>query len=176
MRNKTPKIPKQKKPWSKKKKIWVTVLVVFLLALAVPTSDTEEKKEEKPKETEKVEKKKKPEKEKVNPNGFTDDQMGMIVAITQSISDEYLAHYKAPWSFDDWTVAKFDDQGNIMVTTKYTLKEVSAKQDVMCVFYWNEEGESYLPHFLSVGPQVFYDDGYCDEFFANMGEILEAME
>ena len=147
----------------KNKKIWFAVLVVVLLAFIVPTDEPEE-----PKAPEKVE-----EKEKVNPNGFTDDEISTYVTITQSISDEYLSNYKSPWSFDDWNIAKFDDEGNIIVTTKYTLKDVTDKQDVMCVFHWDEGKEAYTAHFLSVGTHVFLDDGYCDEFFENINGILE---
>lgn len=110
-------------------------------------------------------------------NGWTDNNYAEFVTITQQISDEYVANYKAPWGYDDWTFAKFDDEGKIIATTKYTFDNMSEKQDVMCVFTVGEDADkdgyvdSYKGHYLSIGNKVYLDDGSCDEFFENLESI-----
>lgn len=120
------------------------------------------------------------EKTETDTNGWTDNNYAEFVTITQTISDEYVSNYKAPWGYDDWTFAKFDNEGKIIATTKYTFDNMSEKQDVMCVFTIGEDtdkdgySDSYKGHYISIGNKVYLDDGSCDEFFKNLESITDS--
>lgn len=119
---------------------------------------------------------------KVDANGWTLEDYGTFSSITKQISDEFIANYRAPWGLEtDWQFMKFDDEGRIMVTTKYSFSNINEKQMVMCVFTPKDgDGDgsidSFDAHFLSVGNTVYFDDGTCDEFFTNLQEISNYYE
>lgn len=177
----------EKKKGSCLKTILVVALALFAISFIASMGDdnsesrkTESKQEiekenlDEP-ESEEPESKEQEEQEEVDANGWTEDDKITFMTIVQAISDEYLADYKSPWSINDWTFSKFDNEGKVVATTKYTLKEYSEKQPVMCVFTWNPEDESYRGHYLAVGNSVYIDDGSCDEFFENLANIAESM-
>lgn len=119
---------------------------------------------------------------KVDANGWTLDDYGTFSSITKQISDEFVANYKAPWGLEtDWKFAKFDDEGRVVVTTKYSFKNINEKQMVMCVFSPKDgdgdgSTDSFDAHYLSIGNTVYLDDGTCDEFFESLQEISNYLE
>lgn len=149
----------------------VSVLIVLALAIVVPlivigTGDT--KKEG---NTEKQ-----VAKEETDANGWTEDDKINFKTIVEMTSDEYIGDYKSPWALDDWVFAKFDDTDKVIVTTKYTLKESSEKQPVICVFSWKPETEEYKSRFLSIGDNIYLDDGSCDEVFEKISGLATSTE
>ncbi len=98
------------------------------------------------------------------------------MSISKQILDKYLTGYKAPWGERDWTFAAFDDQGVVMVGTDLGLKDTSMKQKTYCIFKYDAtdpEKVMFTEHFTAVGDTVLYDDGYCDEFFANLNSLVD---
>ena len=166
-----------KKEKSKGRK-WIKFILIFILVFAVLgilLDDDDSKTDTNETEVvEDVDEEEPEEEEEVDENGWTKDDKINFKTITEIISDEYLSDYKSPWSLDDWVFAKFDDEGRIIVTTDYTVKDTSIKQPVMCVFTYVTEDEAYKGHFLSVGDMVFLDDGTCDEFFQNLQDIMNS--
>lgn len=107
-------------------------------------------------------------------SGFTQDDRVYMMTISQKILDQYLTDYDTPWSDGDWNFAKFDENNVVYVSFDLELKDTSLKQTANCIFEYHGgsfENVKFKEHFTSVGDMVFYDDGYCDEFFANLGEI-----
>lgn len=113
--------------------------------------------------------------EETDASGFTMDDHVNMMTISQQIMDRYLTGYKTPWSDKDWVFAKFDDEGAVMVTTDLEVKDTSLKQDMICIFTYDPsdpDNVMFTEHFLSVGNQVLSDDGYADEFFANLNSVF----
>lgn len=114
--------------------------------------------------------------------GWTRHDYVEFMSITKAISNEYIANYKAPFLPDNWKFAKFDDEGRIMATTKYSFNNINEKQDMVCVFTRGEErdddgwAETYTPHFLSVGDNIYVNDGSCNEFFQNLQNAMQYYE
>ena len=143
----------------------VSVLILLVLAIVIPFVvgvDGSEKEKKAEQQAEKAE---------VDANGWTEDNKITFKTIVEMASDEYIDDYKSPWALDDWTFAKFDDTDKIIAITKYTLKESSEKQPVMCVFSWKSETEEYKSRFLSIGNKIYLDDGSCDEVFEKINEL-----
>lgn len=136
----------------------ISVIIVLTLAIIIPliAIGTDDAKKEK--NTEKQVTKK-----ETDANGWTEDDKITFKTIVEMTSDEYIDDYKSPWALDDWTFAKFDSTDKVIATTKYTLKEFSEKQPVMCVFSWKLETEEYKARFLSIGDKIYLDDGSCDD-------------
>lgn len=107
---------------------------------------------------------------KTDANGWTDNDYAQFMMVTEKISDDYVSNYEAPWGKNDWSFAKFDDNGNIIANTKYAFKNSNEKQDVICVFHL--EGDKIFGHYLSVGDKVYLNDGTCDEALNNLNEIV----
>ena len=172
-----------KKEKDGKKRKWLKPTIIVIAVLAVlgalfgedDSTEPEEKQEVVEEVQEVVQEEAEEEVEEVDAKGWTENNKRNFRVITMTISDKFLSKYKTPWSNDEWTFAKFDDEGKVIVTTDYTLKDTSIKQPVMCVFTYNAEDESYKAHFLSVGDMVFLDDGSCDEFFEDMIEIMNSI-
>ena len=161
-----------KKPIYKR---WWFIVLIVLLVIGVIGNITGGGEEEPKEEHEKVEEEETAKEEETDAYGWTVHDKTQFQAIMQVESDKYLDDYKTPWAQDDWDFTKFDDEGNVMVTTDYTLKDSSVKQPAMCVFLWNPDDETYILHYLSVGNMVFVDDGTCDDFFEGMQEINDAL-
>ena len=116
------------------------------------------------------------EKPETDAHGFTYDDHINMMSISKQILDKYLTGYKAPWGERDWTFAAFDDQGVVMVGTDLGLKDSSMKQKTYCIFKYDAtdpEKVMFTEHFTAVGDTVLYDDGYCDEFFANLNSLVD---
>ena len=151
-----------------KKKLVVLLLTGAMAISLVACGGSEEKKEDAA-----VENVQEEDDQEVDANGWTKDDKVTFMTITQSLSDEFLSDYKSPWGLEDWTFAKFDDEGKIVVTTKYTLKDSSEKQPVMCIFTYDAEQQGYKGHFLLVGEKVYLDDGSCDEILEKLMQLSE---
>ena len=154
----------------------VLLMAVILLMMCTSDDPSPKKMEQTGKETAEKETKKKESKkeEKVNENGFTDHEEATYRMVVESMTDEYLADYKS--KTQDWEFAKFDDEGRVLVTTKYILKDSSEKQPALAVVSFEEDTGMMHGYFLSVGDKIYLDDGSCDEFFENLSEINQAME
>ena len=150
----------------KTKKKWLKPTLITLAVIAVLGGIFGGGSKEEPKKEEPVV-------EEVDANGWTEDDKITFVTITQTISDKFLTKYKSPWGLDDWTFAKFDDSGKVLVTTEFELKDTSVKQPVMCIFTYDKEGEKYKGHFLLVGATVFLNDGSCNETLEALGMLVE---
>lgn len=168
-KQKATKAPKQPKKQSKGMAILTAVLLVFALVMGfmacsscVSNSNEEYKAEQ--------------EKEKSEEIARQGIDLATAMTIVDKVSDNYIDDYKHSYSEDDWTVAKFDDQGAIMVSTDYTLKDSSIKQPVTCIFTWNPDDQSYEVHFLIIGDNIFINDGYADEFFEKLQQIAGSQQ
>lgn len=102
--------------------------------------------------------------------GWTKEDHQRFRAYTWSTSDRYVSNYKK-FSLDNsgWKYAKYDDEGKIIVTTRYVFKNMNEKQDVVFIFTEGEdndedgEPDGYYPHFLSIGNNIYVNDGSCNE-------------
>lgn len=112
--------------------------------------------------------------------GWTKEDRQRFRAYTWSTSDQYVANYKK-FSLDEnaWKYMKFDDEGKIMVTTTYAFKNMNERQNVIFIFTEGEdqdedgEPDGFYPHFLSIGNNIYVNDGSCNEYFQNLQESMQ---
>ena len=90
--------------------------------------------------------------------------------------DRFISNYKVSLAPQLWTVADFDSDGAVMAFADVTYKSSGYVERAMIVLTpILEDGKmkGSTPHFVSVGDVVFGDDGYCDDFFADLSEIAD---
>ena len=112
--------------------------------------------------------------------GWTKDDHLRFRSYTWSISDKYVANYKTSFADDsEWTYARFDNEGKIMVKTTYAFKNMNEKQNVIFIFTEGEDNDEdgepdvYYPHFLSIVNNIYVNDGSCNEFFQDLQESMQ---
>lgn len=177
---------KQKKPFYKR--TWFIVLAVFLVIAGIGGANSKKSDGNDPDQvdsqvsqatsSESSSETKNTETIETDTSGFTQDDHVYMMTISQKILDQYLTDYDTPWNDDDWTFAKFDENNVVFVSVDLELKDTSVKQTANCIFEYHGgsfEDVQYKEHFTSVGDAVFFDDGYCDEFFANLSSITGAV-
>lgn len=153
----------------------LTVIVVLLiLAFAFSSASGDKKDDDTKKEDTEL---------STDAYGWTTSDYANFASIVKGMSDEYVANYKTPFGLENgWQYAKFDDTGKIIVTTKYTFKNMNEKQDVVAVFTPGEDknddgfSDTYIAHFLLIGDAIYVNDGSCDDFFENLQSIQENMK
>lgn len=99
-----------------------------------------------------------------------------IVVAAKLTLDRFTSGYKMSLAPQKWTIADFDDDSAIMATTDITLSGGEAGKAIFVLTPIFEDGEMIgaTPHYVSAVDTVYIDDGYCDEFFQNIGEIAAA--
>jgi len=86
-------------------------------------------------------------------------------ALATTVLDKYITDYKIKNAESDWTAYQLDEPN-----TWYMIGEVSRSgvwQNYICVMtvFLDEDGEPYTctPHYVVVGPDVFFDDGFIED-------------
>lgn len=101
-----------------------------------------------------------------------------VIVSSKQLLDRFITNYKVSLAPQRWTVADFDSDGAVMAMADVSLKSKGTVERAMIVFtpVLSADGKmtGATPHFVSVGDVVYGDDGYCDEFFSNMQEIVDA--
>lgn len=108
---------------------------------------------------------------------FTEKYDNEIVASSKMILDRFISGYKIALAPQLWTIADFDENGAVIAITNITDKATDLSQTVIIVLTPIMESDQMTgstPHYVSVGDTVYGDDGYCDEFFSNLEEILNS--
>ncbi len=173
------KVEKQKKPFYKR--AWFIVLAVLLVFAGIGGANSKKSDSSghdqvsQEASSESGSEIKDTEVAETDASGFTQDDRVYMMTISQKILDQYLTDYDTPWSDDDWTFANLDENNVVFVSVDLELKDTSVKQTANCIFEYHGgsvENVKFKEHFTSVGDTVFYDDGYCDEFFANLSELI----
>jgi|GEM_PF-4891981 len=111
---------------------------------------------------------------------LTDKDIVNCMTIMQQIIDRYIADAKYPWGKDDYTIAKFDDNGAIIaICDQIKLKSSDFKQTGIVVFTYNpisEDDVRFKEHYCEIAGTVCSNDGYCDEFIKNLQEINKTLK
>lgn len=108
---------------------------------------------------------------------FIEEYDNEIVVSSKMILERFISGYKIPLAPQLWTIANFDENGAIIAITNITDDTTDQSQTAMVVLTPIMDGDQMTgstPHYVSVGDTVYGDDGYCDEFFSNVEEILNA--
>ena len=92
-------------------------------------------------------------------NGWTRSDKVHFAVIVDGESSNYVSNFKSPIT-DEWTFIKYDEE-KVLATAKYEFKNSNIKQEVISVFTYNGEHETYRIHYLSIGNIIFVDDGEC---------------
>ncbi len=100
-----------------------------------------------------------------------------IVVNCKLLLDRFVSNYKIPLATQLWTIVNFDDKGAVMAITDITEKSTGNKEKTMIVltpYIENDEMTGAKPHYVSIGDTVYGNDGYCDDFFSKIQDILDA--
>ncbi len=108
---------------------------------------------------------------------FIEEYDNDIVVSSKMILDRFISGYKIPLAPQLWTIANFDEDGAVMAITNITDKSTNLSQTALIVLtpiMEDDQMTGATPHYVSVGDTVYGDDGYCDEFFTNLEDALNA--
>ena len=147
---------------------FITLVVIILVIVLAFKSCGGKKEAALPEETTVI--------DKITPETIEDYSTEIIVMSTTML-DDFIYGYESSIFPQDWNMAMFDDQGAVMATSK--IGRDGVYEPFMCVFtpvFENNEMTAGKKHYLSLGNDIFFDDGYCDEFFSNMAEIVNGAE
>ena len=142
----------------------ITVVVIILLIVLVLKSCGGKKDEAIPEETAVI--------DQLTPE-TVDEYSTEIIVMSTTMLDDFIYDYKSSIFPDDWNIAMFDDQGAVVASSQIGRNGVY--EPFMCVFtpvFENNEMTAGRKHYLSLGNDIFFDDGYCDEFFSNMADVV----
>lgn len=92
--------------------------------------------------------------------------------------ERFVSNYDIPLATQLWTLADFDENGAVMAITNITEKTSKISEKTIIVLTPNIEDDKMVgstPHYISVGSTVYGNDGYCDEFLANLEEALDSL-
>ncbi len=98
----------------------------------------------------------------------------IIVASAMTV-EQFTENYKMSLAPQSWTVVAWDDEGAFFATAEATNKTTEAVESVIVVLTPVMDGDRMTeatPHYVSVGDVVYGDDGYCDDVFSILEEIL----
>ncbi len=101
------------------------------------------------------------------------------MTIMQQIINKYVVSAKYPWGICDYTIARFDNDGAIIVTCdQIKLKNNDFKQTGIVVFTYSPETDNvrFTEHYCEIAGTVCSNDGYCDDFIKNLQEINKALQ
>lgn len=96
-----------------------------------------------------------------------------IVVSSKMLLDRFVNNYDIPLATQLWTLADFDENGAVMAVANITEKTYEISEKAIIVLTPNIEDDKMVgstPHYVSVGSTVYGNDGYCDEFLANLEE------
>lgn len=95
-----------------------------------------------------------------------------IVALSKLMLDEYIYDYEISLAPQKWTIAMFDDNGAVIANTNVGRNGVY--ESFFCVLtpvFEDNKITAGTRHYLSVGNDIFYDDGYCDDVFETLAGL-----
>lgn len=98
-----------------------------------------------------------------------------IVVSSKMLLERFVSNYDIPLATQLWTLTDFDENGAVMATANITEKTSGILEKAIIVLTPNIEDDKMVggtPHYVSVGSTVYGNDGYCDEFLANLEEAL----
>lgn len=100
-----------------------------------------------------------------------------IVVNCKLLLDRFVSNYKIPLATQLWTIADFDDNGAVIAITDITEKSTGNKEKTMIVltpYIEDDKMTGAKPHYISIGDTIYGNDGYCDDFFSKIQDILDA--
>ncbi len=99
----------------------------------------------------------------------------IVVAAAMTINN-FTQEYNFSLAVQNWTVAPFDDDDAIIATVSAENKSSKQSANIIVVLTPVMNGDEMTEsnsHLIWIGNQILYDDGYCDEFFENIDDILD---
>lgn len=98
-----------------------------------------------------------------------------IVVASKMTLDNFISNYKIPLAPQLWTMAKLDENGAIIAIADVAEKSTKTSETAIVVLTPDMEEDRMTgatPHYVSVGNAIYGDDGYCDEVFSILEELL----
>lgn len=97
-----------------------------------------------------------------------------IVVASKMTLDRFISDYKVSLATQNWTIAKFDENDAVIAMTDVTLKSGYVKTAIVVStpIFDGSKMTGTTPHYVDVGDEVFVDDGYCDEVFSIISDLL----
>ena len=99
-----------------------------------------------------------------------------IVVATAMTINNFTQEYNFSLAVQNWTVALFDDAGAVIAMVSAENKSSKQSENIIVVLtpVMNDDKMTESNgHLIWIGNQILYDDGYCDEFFENIDDILD---
>lgn len=162
----TPPAPsKQPKKPSKRDTVvgYIAIIVIILVIVLALKSCGGKKEKAPPEETPIVE---------ILTTDIIEDYDNEIVVMSKIMLDDYIYDYEISLAPQKWTIAMFDDQGAVIANTNVGRNGVY--EPFVCVFtpvFENNEMTAGRKHYLSVGNDIFVNDGYCDDVFSKIASM-----
>lgn len=100
-----------------------------------------------------------------------------VIVASKMFLDRFLSDYSVSLAPQSWTVADFDSDGAVIALADVKFKSSGDSARALLVLTPEiEDGKvtEATPHYIAVGDTVYGDDGYCDSFFSNLQEALDA--
>lgn len=112
-----------------------------------------------------------------NDKTFVEKFATEIVVSSKMLLERFVNNYDIPLATQLWTLADFDENGAVMAMADIVEKTSGLAEKAVIVLTPNIEDDKMVgstPHYVSVGSTIYGNDGYCDEFLANLEEILSS--